>query len=127
MKGFIFRCNNKTYEEVLNRKLLGEERLYLPVVKTIHEDDVLFLYNLTTFEITGPLKPASKGAENIVPEAWRSAFPAQIRFEKSPETKTIPFKSIERLINKYHKGIYPEMELDNQQVEQIIKIINNDI
>lgn len=126
MKGYFFRCNNKTYEEVISRKLLGEERMYLPVVKTIIKDDLLFLYNLSTFEVTGPLKPTSEGAENIVPEAWRSAFPAQIRFEMSPETKTIPFKSIERLIKKYHKGIYPDMELTNEQVSRILQILKND-
>lgn len=125
MKGYIFRCNNKTYEEVIDRKLLGEERMYSTVVKTINQNSLLFLYNLSTFEITGPLKPASEGAENIVPEAWRSAFPAQIRFEMSPETKTIPFKSIERVIKKYHKGIYPDMELDEQQVNNILNIIKN--
>lgn len=126
MKGFIFRCNNKTYDEVINRKLLGEERMYLPIVKSITENDLLFLYNLSTFEITGPLKPLGLGTENIVPEAWRSAFSAQIRFENLANTKTSPFKLIEKVIKKYHKGIYPDMELDEHQVEHIIRIINND-
>jgi len=126
MKGFIFRCNYKTFDEVLSRKLLGEERMYLPLVKSITENDLLFLYNLSTFKITGPLKPVGFGAENIVPEAWMSAFPVQIRFETLINTKTIPFKLIEKVIKKYHKGIYPDMELDGQQVEHIIRIINND-
>lgn len=124
MKGFIFRCNNKTYDEVLQRKLLGEERMYLPLVKTIAENDSLFLYNLSTYEITGPLKPTCSGSENIVPEAWRSGFPAQIGFEEVPETQTIPFKTIERIIKKYNKGIYPDMELDTDQLNKILKIIN---
>ena len=33
---------------------------------------------------------------------------------------------IEKVIKKYHKGIYPDMELDEHQVEHIIRIINND-
>ena len=125
MKGFVFRCNNKTYDEVHSRKLLGEERMYLPLVKSITENDLLFLYNLSTYEITGPLKPVSIGAENIVPEAWKSAFPAQIRFDILTNTKTIPFRLIEKVIKKYHKGIYPDMELDEQQVNNILNIIKN--
>lgn len=125
MKGFIFRCNNKTVDEVLSRKLLGEERMYLPLVKSITENDSLFLYNLSTFEISGPLKPVSIGSESIVPEAWKSAFPAQIRFDNLTDTKTIPYKLIERFIKKYHKGIYPDMELDEQQVNNILNIIKN--
>lgn len=110
----------------MSRKLLGEERMYLPLVKLIATKYLLFLYNLSTFEITGPLTPIGLGAENVVPEAWKSAFPAQIRFEFLPHTKTIPFKLIEKVIRKYHKGIYPDMELDGHQVEHIIKIINYD-
>ncbi|MEI7579056.1 MAG: hypothetical protein WCJ58_03370 [bacterium] len=68
------------------------------------------------------MKPMSQGNENIVPEAWKSAFPAQIRFEYLPETKTIPFKLIEKIIKIYHKGIYPEMELDEEQVGKILRI-----
>lgn len=125
MKGFIFRCNNKPNKEVISRKLLGEERMYIPLVKTIIENDLLFLYNLSTFEITGPLKPNGLGTENIVPEAWKSAFPAQIRFNTTEEVKTIPFKLIEKIIKKYHKGIYPDMELDEHQVNNILNIIKN--
>lgn len=120
MKGFIFRCNEKTKDEVLRKKLMGEEKMYLSVVKSIQPEDLLFLYDLTTYEITGPYKPTSPGAENIDASAWKAAFPAQIRFEVLTETKAISFRAIEKVITKYHKGMYPDMELTETQTNQIL-------
>jgi len=125
MKGYIFRCNDKTRQEVFDLNLFGEEMMYLPVVKLIQPEDLLFLYDLSTFEFSGPYKPVGVGAERIVPGAWKSGFPAQIKFVINGEAKTIPFRLIEKVIKKYHKGMYPDMELDEGQVKQIFEIIKN--
>jgi len=125
MKGYIFRCNEKTRQEVFDRKLFGEEMMYLPLVKMIQTDDLLFLYDLSTYEFSGPYKPVGAGAERIEPGAWKAGFPAQIRFEITGETKTIPFRLIEKVIKKYHKGMYPDMELDEVQTNKILKIFNS--
>ena len=90
MKGFIFRCNDKTRQEVFDRNLFGEEMMYLPMVKTIQPDDLLFLYDLSTYEFSGPYKPVGEGAERIYPGAWKAGFPAQIKFKITGDTKTIP-------------------------------------
>lgn len=119
MKAFIFRCNSKTKDEVFERMLFGEERDYLQLVKSITPDDLLFLYNTSTYEFSGPYKPASEGGEYLVKGAWQDKFPAQIKFEITPETKTIPFSKIEKIITRYKKGIFPYMELDEEQVEKI--------
>jgi len=119
MKAFIFRCNSKTKDEVFERMLFGEERDYLQLVKSITSDDLLFLYNTSTYEFSGPFKPASKGGEYLVKGAWQDKFPAQIKFEITPETKTLPFSKIEKIITRYKKGIFPYMELDEEQVEKI--------
>lgn len=125
MKGFIFRCNEKTKDEVFKRTLFGEEKMYLPIVKSIQTDDLLFLYDLTTYEFSGPYRPTSQGAEGIEASAWKAAFTAQIRFEITDETKTVPFRLIEKIIKKYHKGMYPDMELSEEQTLNIIEIIRN--
>lgn len=120
MKAFIFRCNSKTKDEVFERMLFGEERDYLQLVKSITRDDLLFLYNTSTYEFSGPYKPASEGGEYLVKGAWQDKFPAQIKYEITPETKTIPFSKIEKIITRYKKGIFPYMELDEGQVRQIL-------
>lgn len=121
MKAFIFRCNSKTKDEVFERMLFGEERDYLQLVKSITPDDLLFLYNTSTYEFSGPYKPASEGSEYLVKGAWQDKFPAQIKFELLPETKTIPFSMIEKIITRYKKGLFPYMEVDEEQVEKISK------
>lgn len=124
MKGYIFRCNNKTKDEVFERGLFGDEAMYISVVRNIQADDVLFLYNLSTFEFSGPYAPVGKGGSHLVPAAWKSKFPAQIQFKVLPETKTMPFNKIEKVIKVYHKGMFPDMVLDEGQTEQILSILN---
>ena len=120
MKGYIFRCNSKTKDEVFERMLFGEERDYLQLVKSITPEDYLFLYNTSTYEFSGPYKPASGGGEYLVKGAWGDRFPAQIRFEVTKETRTIPFSKLEKMITRYKKGIFPYMELNKSQILEIL-------
>jgi hypothetical protein len=123
MRGFIFRCNDKTIAEVFERSLFGDEVTYAPIVKSIEPTDKLFLYNLSTFEFSGPYEPVGSGSSHLVPAAWKSKFPAQIRFKTSPENKTIPFNKIEKIIKVYHKGMFPDMLLFEDQVKEILEIL----
>lgn len=123
MKGYIFRCNDKTKDEVFSRQLFGEERDYLEIVKQIKKEDLLFLYNTSTFEFTGPFKPASNGGKFIVLDAWQNKFPSQIKIITIEQTNTIPFTKIEGIIKKYKNGIYPAMELEQDQVTKILSKI----
>jgi len=125
MKGYIFRCNSKTFQEVFDRQLFGEEIMYLPAIKQISREDYLFLYNTSTFEFSGPYKPIGKGGERIIPEAWKGLFPPQIKFESLPSTKTISFSKIEKIIKRFRKNIYPDMELSEEQVKLILSIIKS--
>lgn len=123
MKGFIFRCNEKTKGEVFERKLFGEEMAYLDLVRAIDDDYLLFLYNTKTFEFSGPYKPASKGALDLEKYAWIGAFRAQIRFEETDSVKTIPFAKIEHVIKVYRRNIYPHPFLDEGQLNAIVRIM----
>lgn len=125
MKGYIFRCNEKTKSEVTQKGLMGEERMYLPIVRGINSDDLLFLYDLSTYEFSGPYIPICPGSENIDASAWKTLFPAQIRFKHAPETKSVPFRLIERVIRKYRKGVYPDMELSESQTAEILDMLNS--
>lgn len=124
MKGYIFRCNDKTKDEVFQRMLLGEEQAYLPLVNQIEIDDALFLYNTSTFEFSGIYNPSSEGREKIEADAWQGKFPSQIRFSENEATKTIPFNKIEKIITRYRHDIYPYMELLEEQVIKIMDVIN---
>lgn len=124
MKGFIFRCNNKTKDEVFERMLFGEETVYLDLIRAIDASYSLFLYNTQTFEFTGPYKPVSKGELEIEKGAWGGAFKAQIRFEGTEGTKTVTFSKIEKVIKEYRRNIFPYPLLDKEQVKKILTIQN---
>ncbi|MBD3362695.1 hypothetical protein GF362_03180 [Candidatus Dojkabacteria bacterium] len=123
MKGYIFRCNDKTKDEVFERMLFGEEEAVKASMMKITLEDYLFLYNTSTFEFSGPYKPTTAPNINIEGNAWQGRFPVQIRFETTDQTKTIPFNLIERIITAYRKGIYPHPELTKEQTTKILSII----
>ena len=123
MKGYIFRCNDKTIKEVFERQLFGDEIIYVSTVKTIEPKDRLFLYNLSTFEFSGPYAPNGEGGSRLVPAAWKAKFPAQIKFKLLPETRTIPFNRIEKIIKIYHKCMFLDMLLDEIQTSEIMQLM----
>ncbi|KXK27602.1 MAG: Development and cell death domain protein [candidate division WS6 bacterium OLB20] len=125
MTGYIFRCTAKTKPEVYERMLLGEEPGLWGHVSKIQSDDILFLYNTSTFEITGPLKPDGEPGNPVEKGAWKGGFTSQIKFAETEDTKTIPFAKIQHIIKKYRHGLYPEMVLDARQVEAILEILSN--
>ena len=107
----------------MQRHLLGEELAIWGTMEQIKEDDLLFLYNTATYEVTGPLKPIGKCQKNLVPGAWNNKFPVQIKFDETEDTQTFPYTNIQHIIKKYRNGIYPWPELDEEQTQQLLEII----
>lgn len=123
MRGYIFRCNDKTIDEVLLNNLLGEELAVWGSMEKITNDDIVFLYNTSTFQFVGPLYPDSECKKNINANAWKGKFPVQIKFKESENTKTISFTAIQNIIKKFRNTIYPWPELDEDQTKKILDIL----
>jgi hypothetical protein len=123
MKGLITRCNNETEPEVLSKNLMGDQAEYMSIFRTITEDDYLFLYNFESFQFFGPYKPVGL-AGNIDPKAWGGKFPSQIRFTELPESTVVPFNKVVSVIKRWHKDVYPWLELTEEQVKYILTILN---
>lgn len=98
----------------------------MDLIRDIDDDYLLFLYNTNTYEISGPFKPASKGDLDIDKYAWGGAFRAQIKFEETSSTKTIPFAKIEKVIRQYRNNIFPHPLFDEEQLSVVIKEIKKD-
>ena len=68
--GFIFFCNNETFDENIARGVFGLVARWQLVVKEIKPGLPLFLYNYSNKEMHGGFVASSVGALNIDPEAW---------------------------------------------------------
>jgi len=79
MKGFIFKCTEKTERECLDRLLLGTDKLAGDEVLSLQPGDRLFLLNLGSDRLLGMFEAESCGQKNIVPEAWKGRYPYQIK------------------------------------------------
>lgn len=81
IRGFIFACTYKTRKECLERKLIGTNRVYGPIVIRIRKGDLLFLNDLSSDVLYGVFKATSDGGFNLEPEAWNGRYPYQVKFE----------------------------------------------
>lgn len=84
--GCIFGANKDTFDECINRRLLGLPAHYMKMVTSIVPNEtVLFLFNFTTRFMFGIFVATDHGGEHES-NAWcrnsdeRTPFPAQIRF-----------------------------------------------
>ena len=118
--GFIFRCNEKTFQECLDRNLFGELEEYLPLIKQLNTGSTLFLYNTSNWNLYGIFKATSKGDKHIEPQAWSGKFPAQIRVKPVGKIKSIHIDKTKGIIS--FKGIYPDPLLSKDKVEALSKL-----
>src|SRR3989344_4267610 len=120
MTGFIFRCNEKTFHECLDRKLFGELEEYLPFIKQLDVGSSVFLYNTTNWNLYGPFEATSPGNKHIEPQAWGGKFPAQIKVKPAGEINSIHIDKAKGIVS--FKGIYPDPLLSEDKVESLTKL-----
>ena len=77
--GHIFACTNKSEKECFDRMLFATSRIYGENVLKIEKGDPLFLLNLDNYTLYGTFRAKSKGARDIVPEAWNGRYPYQVQ------------------------------------------------
>ena len=100
--GFIFGCTDATEAECYSKSLFGITKEWRSIVSEITVGTPLFLFNYNSQSLFGLFHAASKGGENIDPDAWGGRFPAQVRFRK---TSTYPSIRKEQLgFLKFEKG-----------------------
>ena len=117
MTGFIFRCNEKTFQECLDRNLFGELEEYLPFIKQLRIGASVFLYNTTNWNLYGTFKATSIGDKHIEPQAWGGKFPAQIKVKPTGKIVSIHIDKTKGIVS--FKGIYPDPLLSKDKVEAL--------
>ena len=96
--GFIFGCVPETYQENMDRRVLGITKQHMTEMQGISPSSVLFLFNYKTKMLHGVFRPNGAPGLNLEPDAWKShkqqsrvnpkhradsgsPYPAQVRFE----------------------------------------------
>lgn len=104
---YLFRCSTRTYQECINRKLLGQTLSMRRYVESVIAVDILFLHQtgnnipLEDQFIEGPFWAVTNGIENIEKEAWDGKFPMQVRYEVRGKTSRIKQLTFEKFSLKY--------------------------
>jgi hypothetical protein len=86
---FFMICTNNTERECLERQLFGDKEKALSYISRIKKGHIGFLYNVTSDNLIGVFAAVGEPRLNIVPEAWRGKFPAQIRIQLIGELQRI--------------------------------------
>jgi len=81
IRGFVFAITDKTIKECLERKLIGTNRVYGPIVIRVRTGDLLFLNNLSSNTLYGVFKATSDGGFNLEKTAFGGKYPYQVKFE----------------------------------------------
>jgi len=77
--GHIFACTSKSEQECFDRMLFATSRVYGENVLKIEKGDLLFLLNLDSDTLYGTFRAKSKGARDIIPDAWNGRYPYQVQ------------------------------------------------
>ena len=103
---FIFRCSNKTYQECIDRMLVGQQSSNQTTpVSIVKINDIIFLHKTSSIReiekqfIEGPFFAISNGTQNIEPQAWHGGFPWQVKIEKRGTVSKIEQPSFNKFLN----------------------------
>ncbi|MCX7965421.1 MAG: DNA methyltransferase [Syntrophorhabdaceae bacterium] len=121
MKGYIFTCTNKTEKECFERMIFGTNKLYGDNVLCLEKNDTLFLYNMDSDTLYGIFKAKGNGKKDIIPTAWKGAYPYQIEIERDGEIKAI--KGIKKIFQK--TGIDRKGLLNEYQIQILIDYLHD--
>jgi len=94
--GYVFLCNNITYQECLDRCLFGAPRRSLGGMHCIVEGTALFLFHTGNHRLLGVFEPDGLPGLDLEPDAFEGRFCAQVRV-RHPE-KLLEVKLPRRLV-----------------------------
>ena len=70
--------------------LFATSRVYGEDALKIEKGDLLFLLNLDSDTLYGTFRAKSKGARDIIPEAWNGRYPYQVQVLRNGKVHSLP-------------------------------------
>lgn len=123
MKGMIFMCNSETRKDCFRYKVFGLPTRKKESVLKVSSGMKLFLFDYESKLMYGIYKAAGSGDFNIEPRAFKSAFPAQVRFTIIDKCMPVPEEKFSRVIkDNYYTQNKFNLELTSEQVKNLCKL-----
>ena len=137
--GVIFKANNQTYGECLQRQLFGlpANQMTRTLGKIVVGQTALFLFNFQTSELEGVFVATAAPCMDLEPDAWTqtakgvkrgghgSPFPAQVRVRKVMNLGRPSYVDTwEHLVSWHNNNSTFDLDLDEDTTRQLIKCMN---
>ncbi|CAA0811852.1 DCD (Development and Cell Death) domain protein [Striga hermonthica] len=121
--GMIFMCSSKTKDDCYLYKVLGLPESKKEIVEKIYTGMRLFLYDVDLKLLYGIYKAAGPGGYNIEPKAFKSQFPAQVRFTVLDDCLPLPEEKFKKVIQEnYFTKTKFDCQLKADQVKKLCKL-----
>uniref|UniRef100_A0A2N9FWE5 DCD domain-containing protein n=1 Tax=Fagus sylvatica TaxID=28930 RepID=A0A2N9FWE5_FAGSY len=121
--GMIFMCSSKTKNDCYRYKVLGLPANKKDVVLKIYEGMRLFLYDFDLRLMYGIYKAAGPGGYNIEPRAFKTTFPAQVRFTVLEDCLPLAEEKFKKVIkDNYYTNNKFDCQLTSEQVKNLCKL-----
>ncbi|XP_040993371.1 uncharacterized protein LOC121240008 [Juglans microcarpa x Juglans regia] len=121
--GIIFMCSSKTKIDCFRYKVLGLPASKKDIVQKIYTGMKLFLFDYDLKLMYGIYKAVGRGGYNIEPKAFKSGFPAQVRFTVLEDCLPVAEEKFKKVIkdNYYEKNKF-NCQLTSEQVKNLCKL-----
>ncbi|KAK6142172.1 hypothetical protein DH2020_005227 [Rehmannia glutinosa] len=121
--GMIFMCSSKTKNDCYQYRVLGLPESKKDVVEKIYAGMRLFLYDVDLKLMYGIYRAAGPGGYNIEPKAFKSQFPAQVRFTIFDDCLPLPEEKFKKIIkDNYYTNSKFDCLLKSEQVKKLCQL-----
>ncbi|XAR60600.1 hypothetical protein NMG60_11034039 [Bertholletia excelsa] len=123
--GMIFMCNAKTKKDCYRYRVLGLPANKRDTVEKVYKGMRLFLFDVDLRLMYGIYKAAGPGGYNIEPQAFKSAFPSQVRFTILEDCLPLAEEKFKAVIKEnYFTRNKFDCQLNSQQVKKLCKLFH---